>query len=124
MIEAGKHFEFEAAHFLPHARYGKCQKLHGHSYKLTVKVSPFDERLLHHMVMNFSELSAIVKKKIIEKFDHTVLNESTGLEFPTAENLVVLFDELLGPELPAYVQLDELVLYETANSFAIWKRRP
>lgn len=123
MIEVGKHFEFEAAHFLPHERYGKCQNVHGHTYKLTIKVgvcSNEQTTLVDHMVINFTELSAIVKKHIIERFDHTVLNESTGLEFPTAEELVLFFVKILQGYLPENVDLNQVVLYETSNSFAIW----
>lgn len=32
-----KEFDFDAAHYLP-AYNGKCEHLHGHTYKLVVKV--------------------------------------------------------------------------------------
>lgn len=32
-----KEFEFDAAHYLPEYN-GKCERLHGHTYKLVVKV--------------------------------------------------------------------------------------
>ena len=32
-----KEFDFDAAHFLPNYN-GKCEHLHGHTYKLVVKV--------------------------------------------------------------------------------------
>ena len=32
-----KEFEFDAAHYLP-SYNGKCEHLHGHTYKLVVKV--------------------------------------------------------------------------------------
>lgn len=48
-----KKFSFEAAHNLT-KYHGKCEKLHGHTYRLVVKIEgPLNEE---EMVMDFAEL--------------------------------------------------------------------
>lgn len=73
-------FRFEAAHQLPwHA--GKCRDLHGHSYTLEVTVEgPLDDS---GIVLDFGDLGAAVRREVIERFDHTFLNDV--IENPTAE---------------------------------------
>ena len=39
---------------------------------------------------------------------------------PTAENMVVYFADILHHKLPEEVELESVVLYETANSYAEW----
>lgn len=90
-----KSFTFDAAHFLP--RYvGKCHELHGHQWRCEVSVygtiSPDS-----HMIMDFKELNAILSKVIVEKFDHTLINNS-GI-YPTAENLGLYILAQLSQEI-------------------------
>jgi len=89
-LKVTKQFDFEAAHFLT-KYHGKCERLHGHSYKLFVTVEgPLQE---NGMVIDFVILKKIVKERIIEKFDHQSLNDF--FENPTAENVVVwIWNEL------------------------------
>ena len=48
-----KEFEFDAAHYLP-SYNGKCEHLHGHTYKLVVKVDGRPD--MEGMVLDFSLL--------------------------------------------------------------------
>ena len=115
-----KFFRFEAAHHLPEHQ-GKCARLHGHSYKLEVTLrGPIKDAIGtsdHGMVMDFIDISQIVKDAVIEHLDHQDLNAVTGV-YTTAENLMYwIWDELLNHVLP-----DELLyrvrLWETETSFA------
>jgi 6-pyruvoyltetrahydropterin/6-carboxytetrahydropterin synthase len=114
-----KTFHFEAAHYLPgHA--GKCARLHGHSYRLEIAVRGPIKETPHQsdsgMVIDFEDLSKIVRPAIIERLDHRDLNEVTGLR-TTAENLVHwMWDELLAAGLPAPL-LYRIRLWETQNSY-------
>ena len=73
-------FAFEAAHQLPW-HPGKCKRLHGHNYRLEVTVAgPVDER---GVVLDFDELSAVVERVVVDRYDHQFLNDL--LENPTAE---------------------------------------
>ena len=79
-----KEFEFDAAHYLP-AYHGKCEKLHGHTYKLVVKLDgqPDDEG----MIMDFLVLKQIVKEKVLTFLDHGCINDL--LSQPSAENIAL-----------------------------------
>lgn len=74
-----KYFEFEACHRLykDQCDFGKCQNYHGHSYKLQVHISGAVDK--DGMVMNFSHLKKIVKDCIINRMDHSDLNDSFNI---------------------------------------------
>jgi 6-pyruvoyltetrahydropterin/6-carboxytetrahydropterin synthase len=115
-----KIFRFEAAHQLPDHR-GKCARIHGHSYKLEVTLrGPIKDAVGvsdHGMVMDFADLSHIVKSAIIERLDHQDLNTATE-SYTTAENLVYwIWGELLNHGLSQEL-LHRVRLWETESSFA------
>ncbi len=121
---------------------GPCKDIHGHSYRLFVTLSgiPVNDPLnpRNGMVMDFTDLKAVVKKEIINVFDHAVTisgiydREKTrllGKMFsnviivdyqPTCENLAADFAARIKKELPGHVKLHSLKLYETATSYAEW----
>lgn len=73
-------FSFAAAHQLPW-HPGKCQRPHGHNYRLEVTVEgPVGE---HGVVMDFDDLKAVVQDQILDRFDHRDLNDL--FPNPTAE---------------------------------------
>ena len=109
-----KEFTFDAAHFLT-KYHGKCERLHGHTYKLRVTVEgPVGE---DGMVMDFVELKRLVKEKVIDRYDHQSLNDF--FENPSAEVVAMKIWEDLKPELP--VKLYEVTLWETADSFVTYR---
>ena len=109
-----KEFTFDSAHFLT-KYHGKCENLHGHTYKLRVTVEgPVGEE---GMVMDFAELKRVVKENVIERYDHQNLNDF--FENPSAELVVMKIWEDLAPKLP--VKLYELTLWETAESFVTYR---
>ena len=106
-----KQFTFDAAHYLT-KYHGKCENLHGHTYRLQVTVN--GEIKDDGMVVDFVELKNLVKEKIISKFDHQNLNDF--FENPSAE----LIAEYIWGELKSEIkgaQLHEITLWETADSF-------
>jgi 6-pyruvoyltetrahydropterin/6-carboxytetrahydropterin synthase len=141
LIRVTKEFPFEMAHVLWNYD-GPCKNVHGHSYRLFVTLSGFpvnnQDNPKNGMVIDFSDLKSIVKKQIVNIFDHSVvlskkidkektelLNKMFGntvlVDYqPTCENLVADFAVRLVPHLPAGVKLHSLKLYETATSFAEW----
>lgn len=122
----GKQFEFEASHVLPNKEeYGKCRNLHGHTYKLTVEISGVLD-ISMGWIMNFKDLKAIVNKVVIDKYDHQHLNNF--FEIPTAEVIVLKIADDINRELIKFnrlnqtnILLNKLKLYETSNSYAIYK---
>lgn len=110
-----KQFRFEAAHVLPH-HPGKCSRLHGHSYRLEVAVAgPLQSAgPAQGMVLDFDGLGSIVEAAVIERLDHSSLNDL--LPNPTAEHIARWVWEQLAPRLAG---LDEIVIWETATACAI-----
>ena len=144
-----KEFTFDSAHFLTNY-YGKCERMHGHTYKLQVTVEgPVCE---NGLVIDFVVLKRIVKGQVLNKLDHQLLNDV--LENPSAERLVMwIWDQLkdlhslllkeqddpnLGKEIRVFLKKDEqdgelkkiefdktlrlheIRLWETPNSFVTY----
>lgn len=140
-IRVTKQFDFEAAHALWNYD-GKCKNLHGHTYKLfvTVSGSPISNKSdnKYGMVMDFGDIKYIVKREIVNVFDHAVIiSKDAPYEKltevpemfdrllrtdyqPTCECMVHDFARRIKPHLPEGVNLHSIRLYETANSFAEW----
>jgi len=141
-IRITKEFKFETGHAL-FGYDGLCKNVHGHSYKLAVTIlgkpitDPSDVKF--GMVMDFSDLKAIVNRLIVKPFDHaTVLNinsphkeladamEKRGHKIirvpyqPTSEMMILDFAEKISTALPNHLKLQRLVLRETETSFAEW----
>jgi len=140
-IRVSKRFSFDMAHAL-YGYDGPCKNIHGHTYHLTVSllgtplVDVANPKL--GMVVDFGDVKGVVKKFIIDIFDHAlVLNDdapyvkqSTLLsEFenviltpfqPTCENLLLYFVELLQDKFPKELTLITVRLEETPTSFAEW----
>ena len=101
-------------------QFGKCSNphYHGHNYELIVKVTGVPDPLTGY-VINLSDLSAIIQKHVLAKFDHKNLNLDTK-EFaelnPTAENIVYVIFEILRKELDDSLELS-VRLYETERNF-------
>ncbi len=115
-IRVGRHFEFEASHQLPEGEiYGTCSNLHGHRYELDIVVQ--GEISKEGWVCNFSELKEIVQNEIINKFDHSYLNEY--FEIPTAENMIVWMEQVISKKLEGKdYKLCRIRLYETSKCYA------
>lgn len=115
-MKVGRHFEFEASHQLPKEEiYGLCSNLHGHRYELDVEVRGTVGK--EGWICNFSEIKAIVQKKILDKFDHAYLNDY--FEVPTAENIIMWIDATLTKALEGKnYELCRVRLYETSKCYA------
>lgn len=107
-----KIFTLEAAHRLPNVPPGhKCARLHGHSFRIEVRVSG-EPGADTGWVMDFGDIKAAFQP-IHDQLDHHYLNEIEGLENPTSERLAIWIWERLKPLLPA---LSEIVIHETCTS--------
>lgn len=121
MIKTTKSFTFDAAHFLPNHK-GKCANMHGHTYKLEVTVVREQGKLSdggsdEGMVIDFADLKAVVKAEVIDKMDHTVLNDVLPFR-TTAENIVGHIYRVLSDKLQSSgVIVDRIKLWETPDSY-------
>ncbi len=67
-------------------------------------------------VQDFSELS-LAFKPLYEALDHRYLNDVSGLENPTSENLARFVWRRLKPELPG---LSKVVIHETCTAGCVY----
>lgn len=120
---------FNAAHRLHNPKwdeatndkvFGKCNlpNYHGHNYELEVKVVGKPDKKTG-FVMDIKVLSDLIKKEVLERFDHKNLNLDAK-EFkklnPTAENIAIVIYDLLRPHINRKLEL-QIRLYETPRNF-------
>ena len=100
--------------------YGKCNNFnyHGHNYDLIVQVTGEIDPETGY-VMDMKVLSDLIKKEVLDKFDHKNLNLDTE-EFkylnPSAENIAIVIYDKLKPQLNPNFDLN-IRLYETERNF-------
>ncbi|MER3499631.1 MAG: 6-carboxytetrahydropterin synthase QueD [Chitinophagaceae bacterium] len=116
MMEIYKEFSFDAAHFLPNVPKGhKCRQMHGHTYRVRIYVEGVvDEQL--GWIIDFKVLKDTVKP-VIDELDHVLLNNISGLENPTAENITIWLWKKIKPVLPP---LSKIELKETGSTGVIY----
>lgn len=105
-----KDFTFEAAHKLERqvTPSGKCKRLHGHSYKMTLKFARKDggvDRELQ-MVRDFDDIKDLVAILYSSRLDHHYLNETWKHEQVTAEWLAQAVFEWLSLQITISATLD------------------
>jgi 6-pyruvoyltetrahydropterin/6-carboxytetrahydropterin synthase len=116
-IDLVKDFAIEAAHRLPQLPADhKCHRLHGHSFRIEVRVTG-DVDPATGWVMDFADVSSAFAP-VFDALDHRYLNDVGGLEFPTSENLARWVWERLRERLPGLV---EVVVHETCTARAIYR---
>jgi 6-pyruvoyltetrahydropterin/6-carboxytetrahydropterin synthase len=109
-----KEFHFDAAHNL--IRYkGKCENLHGHTYKLRVTLEGVPDPD-SGMIIDFGVFKQIVEEKVLEELDHHYINEI--IEQSTAENIADwIWEKIDKPLKSDHYKLYEIILWETESSF-------
>jgi len=141
LIRITKEFKFEMAHALK-GYDGPCKNIHGHSYALNVTVAGYpisdENNPKLGMVMDFGDLKKIVRKAVVDEFDHALaLYDKMPVGFieemkqnfdqiillnyqPTSELMVADFAIRIKALLPENVTLKHLLLRETVTSYAEW----
>ncbi|KGQ54795.1 6-carboxytetrahydropterin synthase QueD [Gallibacterium anatis] len=137
MLKVAKEFSFDMAHLLD-GHDGKCQNLHGHTYKLQVIVSGETENngAKKGMVIDFADLKRAVNDLIISPMDHAFIYDQSSeretkiaqllqqlnsktFALPvrsTAENLAQFIFQRLQENVGFH--LHSIRLWETPTSFA------
>jgi 6-pyruvoyltetrahydropterin/6-carboxytetrahydropterin synthase len=107
-----KSFTFEAAHRLPNVPADhKCARLHGHSFRVEIMVEG-EVGEASGWVMDFGDVKAAFEP-LRDALDHRYLNDVSGLENPTSENIAIWIWQRLKPSLPMLVKI---VVHETCTS--------
>jgi 6-pyruvoyltetrahydropterin/6-carboxytetrahydropterin synthase len=107
---------FDAAHYL-RGYQGKCESLHGHRFRVVVKVtaSRVDDV---GMAYDFVELKKLLRD-ILSRFDHTCLNDASPFDNinPSSENIATTIYSELQPKLAdAPVSLASVEVWESPQS--------
>ena len=113
-----REFKFDAAHNLINY-HGKCENLHGHTYRLAVVLEgqPDEEG----MVFDFVELKKYVSELVLSKLDHAYINDI--LPQPTAEYIARWIFEILDKPLKRdNCEIYEVRVWETESSSVICRR--
>jgi 6-pyruvoyltetrahydropterin/6-carboxytetrahydropterin synthase len=122
MFEVCAEHSFAAAHALRNY-HGKCENVHGHNYKIQVRVvgPKLDET---GMLLDFIELKRLLRGAT-ERLDHQFLNEIAPFDTvnPSAENIAkYLYDEISGNLQSANAAaLHEVKVWETDIQFACYR---
>ena len=141
-VRVTKQFDFETAHALD-GHDGKCHNIHGHTYGLSVTFigEPIDApgTPKDGMVIDFADLKTIVKKNVVDVFDHAlVLRDNSRflatideelnprlmiVDYqPTCENMLRHMVDIIKNQLNQHpgVELHSVLLRETLTSYAEW----
>ena len=134
--------EFDAGHRIP-SHKSQCRNLHGHRYAIEITLSgdiiQKEGVSEQGMVMDFSDVKAIARREVVDKWDHAFLvyaQDSVLLDFlnslpchktvvmsevPTAENMAAeAFRILQASYQDTYgnqLKLERVRLYETPSSW-------
>ena len=107
---------FDAAHFL-RGYGGKCEALHGHRFRVVVKVKSSVVNDIG-IVYDFTELTQHLGD-ILARFDHTCLNDVAPFDKinPSSENIAqTIYDELKPRLEEAPVSLASVEVWESPES--------
>ncbi|MBO4301677.1 MAG: 6-carboxytetrahydropterin synthase [Desulfovibrio sp.] len=144
MLQITRDHVISAAHRL-YDYDGRCERLHGHNYRIEVTLSaPALNRL--GMVVDFAEIKKTLFAALDAAWDHrtllyskdplcvhlaAVLDDASLCPVPfnpTAENMAAWLGEHLFPSamrehgMPEGIRVDSVVVHETEGSAARWSR--
>lgn len=112
MYKVKKRLEISAAHRLELDYESKCTNLHGHNWIVDVYLE--SETLNDNgMIMDFTH----IKKKVLDKFDHKIINDIVDFN-PTAENLAKHICDELAPycyRVDVQESTDNTAIYEKSK---------
>ena len=107
---------FDAAHYLPNY-HGKCEKLHGHRFKVVARLEAarLDETGLAY---DFAQLKQHLRE-VMAQFDHTCLNDVSPLDKigPSSENIAAtIYDALHARFSSSPVKLVNVEVWESPTT--------
>ncbi len=123
MFEVTVEKSFAAGHYLRNYK-GKCEKPHGHNYKVQVTLQGRDLDKAG-LLLDFKDLKSVVGT-VIERLDHQMINDLEPFQTlnPSAENLARYFYQQAGTQLglltDGRVQVKEVTVWETEDAAATY----
>ncbi len=120
MFELMVETTFSAAHQLK-GYMGKCERLHGHNWKVQVHV--IAEKLNEiDIAMDFHDLKRLVNE-VVSTLDHTILNEIFPFteKNPSSENIAKWVYDSMRKKLPdETIQLSAVTVWESEEASATY----
>jgi 6-pyruvoyltetrahydropterin/6-carboxytetrahydropterin synthase len=120
MFELTVETTFSAAHQLK-GYMGKCERLHGHNWKVQVHV--IAEKLNEiDIAMDFHDLKRITIE-VVSTLDHTILNEIFPFteKNPSSENIAKWVYDSLRKKIPEQtIQLSAVTVWESEDASATY----
>lgn len=116
MFTLKSEIQFDMAHYLS-GYVGKCKNIHGHRYRLVVKVSSqtlHESGQLRGMVDDFSEVKAVLKE-VHDLFDHKLVIEENEEGKRVVEKLNEsgkVFEILFVPYRPTAEEMSRQIFNE------------
>jgi 6-pyruvoyltetrahydropterin/6-carboxytetrahydropterin synthase len=121
MFEVSVQETFAAAHFL-RGYQGKCERLHGHNYRVEVTLAG-DKLDSIGMLHDFVEIKRELRK-LLERVDHYNLNDIPPFDEAvntTAENLAFYFWTEMQKALGNAVNVSQVRVWETDTAVATYR---
>jgi 6-pyruvoyltetrahydropterin/6-carboxytetrahydropterin synthase len=121
MYEVTVEDTFAAGHYLRNYR-GKCEKPHGHNYRIRVTLAGA-ELDKAGLLLDFKDLKEVMKE-VIERLDHQMINEIEPFTVlnPSAENLSKYFFDQTNARLRkgtnGRVRVKDVTVFETDTTTA------
>jgi 6-pyruvoyltetrahydropterin/6-carboxytetrahydropterin synthase len=120
MFELTVETTFSAAHQLK-GYMGKCERLHGHNWKVQVHV--IAEKLNEiDIAIDFHELKSLANE-VVSALDHNILNEIFPFteKNPSSENIAKwVYDSLRKKIQNEAIQLSAVTVWESENTSATY----
>lgn len=112
--------DFSAAHYL-RGYHGKCEKMHGHNYKVkvTIKAEKLDKIGL---AVDFRVIKSKLKTRL-DELDHTLINDNKYFKKinPSAENIArYIFEGLKRKLNNKNLNLHRVAVWETESSCVVY----
>ena len=124
MFEVTVEDSFAAGHYLRNYK-GKCEKPHGHNYKIRVTLAG-KELDKAGLLLDFKDLREVMRHTI-ERLDHQMINDIepfTALN-PSAENMAKYFYEQVNTKLKdvtsGRVRVKNVTVFETDTTTATYR---
>lgn len=107
---------FAAAHALRHYE-GKCERVHGHNFNVSITVEGNKLKAQSEILIDFKILKNLLKQAL-EQVDHSFLNEKEPFDAlnPSSENLARYIWTLMSTALKNCPEANNISLYSVSIS--------
>ncbi len=122
MFEVSVQDTFASAHALRQYR-GKCENVHGHNYRVEVKIQGPELNAIG-LLVDFKDVKQLIGK-VVDYLDHQFINDLPPFDLlnPSAENIAKYFYDQIsgGLQQENAVEVSEVKVWETDVTYASYR---